>query len=363
MTTGARDVHLVGSVCLSDAEEVFRTLAGILGERAPRLPDGETGAARSLWIQCQIPFFLGHPLLEMVEPDPAREGSYRPALVPAGGLYSTTMADRYRGRARLREGASAEDLSFEDLGYARWASESYETFARLKDEGVIPARTRFQVCLPSPPVVTGSTTLAEEIPKVLPAYEAGLAREIEQMARTIPHDELAIQWDSVDPFRWEVSEPGAHAAILADLVRLAGYVPEGVELGYHLCYGDFEHKHGREPEDLGTCVNLANVLAARVDREIAWVHMPVPRDRADTPYFEPLRDLDLHPETTLVLGLVHLTDGVEGTLRRIEAATAVRPDFAIATECGFGRRPPETIPELVRIHLEAAGAAGASVSS
>jgi hypothetical protein len=29
-------------------------------------------------------------------------------------------------------------------------------------------------------------------------------------------------------------------------------------------------------------------------------------------------------------------------------------NFAIATECGFGRRPVETIPELLRIHAAAA---------
>jgi hypothetical protein len=29
-------------------------------------------------------------------------------------------------------------------------------------------------------------------------------------------------------------------------------------------------------------------------------------------------------------------------------------DFSIATECGFGRRRPETIPELLRIHAAVA---------
>jgi hypothetical protein len=28
--------------------------------------------------------------------------------------------------------------------------------------------------------------------------------------------------------------------------------------------------------------------------------------------------------------------------------------FAIGTECGFGRRDPKTIPELLRIHAQAA---------
>ncbi len=40
---GARSVHLVGSIGLSDAETVFRTLSETVGDRAPRYPDGETG--------------------------------------------------------------------------------------------------------------------------------------------------------------------------------------------------------------------------------------------------------------------------------------------------------------------------------
>jgi hypothetical protein len=29
-------------------------------------------------------------------------------------------------------------------------------------------------------------------------------------------------------------------------------------------------------------------------------------------------------------------------------------DFGIATECGFGRRPPETVPGLIDLHREVA---------
>jgi hypothetical protein len=38
-------------------------------------------------------------------------------------------------------------------------------------------------------------------------------------------------------------------------------------------------------------------------------------------------------------------------------AAAVRhaADFSVATECGFGRRDPNTIPELLRIHAEIGG--------
>ena len=70
--------------------------------------------------------------------------------------------------------------------------------------------------------------------------------------------------------------------------------------------------------------------------------------------FEPLKRLKLRPETELCLGLVHFTDGLEGTRRRIAAARKYAEDFSIATECGFGRRKVETIPELLRIHAAAA---------
>ncbi len=54
---------------------------------------------------------------------------------------------------------------------------------------------------------------------------------------------------------------------------------------------------------------------------------------------------------------MHYTDGIEGTRRRLAAARQHWPNFAIGTECGVGRRKPETIPELLRIHAEAAGEA------
>jgi hypothetical protein len=82
--------------------------------------------------------------------------------------------------------------------------------------------------------------------------------------------------------------------------------------------------------------------------------MPVPRDRSDDGYFEPLRRLKLHPETRLCLGLVHYTDGVAGTRKRLATAEKYARQFGVGTECGFGRRDPATIPELLRIHAAAA---------
>jgi hypothetical protein len=64
----------------------------------------------------------------------------------------------------------------------------------------------------------------------------------------------------------------------------------------------------------------------------------------------------LRPETELYLGCMHYTDGIEGTRARLATAREHAHDFGIATECGFGRREPDTIPALLDIHAELAGA-------
>lgn len=350
----ARDVLLVGSVGLDNADEVFRTVGSILGDAVRRVPDGETGWARSVWTQCQRPFFLGNPALEMVEPDPTSTGAYILARVPAGGIYGHTMAETYRGRARLRAGASAQDLEFQNLGYADWALESYALFSRLKDEGAVPADVRFQVCVPDPAVILNMHVLPEAKALVGPIYSAALFAEIGRLASTIPPSELAIQWDCTQPVEYERADAGRRREIVDEMSRLSDNVPVGVQLGYHLCYGDFEHKHGLQPPSLAVCVEIANGIAAQASRPVDWVHMPVPRDRDDAGYVAPLDDLRLSGETRLYLGLVHYTDGVVGTRRRIATAASVYPDFGIATECGMGRRVGQDIRELLRIHAAAA---------
>jgi hypothetical protein len=350
-----RDILLVGSMRLASAEDVFRTVASFLGDQVRRIPDGETGIARSVWIQCQTPFFLGHPQLEMVEPDPDKLGAYRPARIPAGGIYAYTQAERYNGRARLRPGVSPSALHFDNLGYADWAQESYAIFKRLQSVGDVPASARFQVSLPSPRAPLLSRVLPEELPKIAPSYEAGIFQEIARMAAAMPVGQLAIQWDCTEPPQYETASPEDRRDMLERLVRIGSHVPAGVELGYHLCYGDFEHRHSREPEDTGTLVEIANAIAAGVTRTIDWLHMPVPRSRSDDAYFTPLRHLRLHPETRLYLGLVHYTDGVEGARKRLMAAEKVVSDFGIATECGFGRRPrAQDIRELLGLHTQIA---------
>lgn len=339
------DVHIVGSVPLADATTVFETIGRTLGARVPRIPDGETGE-RINWVSWLVPLFEGNPAFERVEQD-----------------YLVHEKASPMPRYRLRPGAG--DARFGDLGYAANAAESYAVFAGLKQAGRIPAHCRFQVDMV--PAHTIMTLFVDENDQaaVEPAYDAALRREIGTVCAAVPHDQLAIQFDVASAvfFRLEKGEPTRYGATKADMLEtfsremigLGDCVPRDVELLYHLCYGDNNHRHSIEPTDTADMVALANLVTGGISRPIQLFHMPVPRNRADDAYFAPLKNLKLRPETRLSLGLVHHTDGVAGTKARLATAENHTKNFLIATECGFGRRPPETIPELLRIHAELAG--------
>ncbi|HTV38221.1 MAG TPA: hypothetical protein VMF12_17460 [Xanthobacteraceae bacterium] len=341
-----RNVYLVGSVPLNSATEVFETVGGALGPRIKRLPDGETGP-RADWITWLEPVFAEHP-----------------AFRKSGEFFRVHASGTGRERYALKPGFVAEQIRFDNLFYADIAKQSYAQFKRLKDAGNIAPGTKFQVDLvPAHSVIWLFLVESLHAP-IDPVYNDALKREVDKIAAAIPHDELAIQFDVASAVfarleRNEASSYGATKAQMQEkfsdiLVDLGNRVPADVDLLYHLCYGDSNHRHVVEPTDMGDMVDFANRVAHEIKRPVQLIHMPVPRNRADDAYFAPLQRLALQRETELCLGLVHYTDGVEGTKRRLATAKRYAERFAIATECGFGRRDPRTIPELLRIHAEVA---------
>jgi hypothetical protein len=76
----------------------------------------------------------------------------------------------------------------------------------------------------------------------------------------------------------------------------------------------------------------------------------VPIDRADADYFRPLGKLDHGNLRQLFLGLLHEQDGIEGAKRRMAAADRFINDYGVATECGLGRRKPEIVAQLLKLH-------------
>lgn len=337
----SRAVHLVGSVPLANSEEVFRAAAQILGPRLKRMPDGETGA-RGDWVQWLTHLLRAHPQFDLP------------------GAIDYSAARDVRNYYRVKPGIDPATVRFGELGYAAAARDSYAVFARLIEEGVIPATTRFLVAMPTPLAFLQVLVAPDQRAALEKAYFQSMNEEIAALATVVPAERLAIQWDAVfEVLILEGVRKGqiddSREGLIERLRRLGAALPAAVELGYHFCYGDMNHKHSLEPPHMGVMVDLANDLARALPRSIDFIHMPVPRGRDDDAYFAPLSRLVLRPRSELYLGLVHFTDGHPGTRRRIAAASRVRPDFGIATECGFGRRQPETVRRLLEIHAEAAG--------
>jgi hypothetical protein len=342
-----RHVHLVGSVPLKDARHVFETVSAALGAKLKRIPDGETGE-RSDWITWLEPAFANNPALEK-----------------SGELFRIHATGTARIRYKLKPGKTAADVRFDNLFYADIAKASYAEFAELKRAGKIRPDVKFQIDLvPAHSVIW--LFLQDDLHQPLdPVFNLALKREIDKIAATLPHDQIAIQFDVASAVfaRLQRNEPNAYGKNRAEMLThfsriltdLADHVPADIDLLFHFCYGDSNHKHVIEPLDMGDMVEVANRLSADIKRPIQLVHMPVPRDRSDDTYFAPLSRLRLKPETELCLGLVHYTDGIAGTRKRLATAQRHVTDFSIATECGFGRRDPATIPELLRIHAEVAG--------
>ena len=334
-----KGAQLIGSVPMDSVEQVMTTVSNTLGQHIDRLPDGELGN-RDYWIRWQRTVFNKlEGVFEDVDPGP----------------------DAYVPRPRLRKlpGITAADIGLGTLGYAEAAIDSYAVFKRLKDEGEIPDHLRFQIGLPAPqePILGHFETDTHGI--MGPIYEKALLGELQQILDSVPHSELAIQWEFV--YQLAILE-GAYESIMTDpwteiptrLAALADTIPEPAQVGYHFCYGDSGHRHFKQPADMAIMVRVANGIVDNAKRHITWMHMPVPRDRSDDAYFAPLTNLMLPSTTQFFLGLIHNTDGLPGAQTRVDAAIKSFRNFGVATECGLSRRPVETVARLIQIHTQLA---------
>ena len=333
-------VHFVGSIALDSVEDVFSTVGSTLGRRLRRVPDGEPGGRR-LWISWQYPLLRAQPFLKTDVNAPNQTTGFLPLHLAAD--------------------ANPAEIRFGELGYAREARASHQDFLAARQAGHLPTGVRFQVSLPTPFAVVYAFCAPKDAGVIEKAYELAMLREVENVCRAIPHQDLCIQWDvCIEMVMWDGRlpyMPSPFADLPREVVkrmkRLTDAIPSDVELGFHLCYGDWDAKHFIEPLDAAKLVEVANALATAVSRPITYIHMPVPIDRSDDAYFRPLQNLRLSRGTELYLGVVH-GDGVEATNQRIAAAAKFAPDFGIATECGIARcRTPEVVRGLLQIYAGA----------
>ncbi len=332
---GKQAIHLVGSMPLDSAEDVFRTVCGATGGNVRRVPDGETGM-RINWIRCIQDMLTAHPDFEV-----------DPETPPLQWRQWDGKFLREIPQLKFKDGVDPDSVVF-TTPYREEAVRSFEVFDRLRADGVIPDGIKFQVCVPTPLAPGYNYVAPRARADFIRVFGDHIVEAVAQLADRLPREQLALQWDVCqEVLMWEGyydhRPDDFKEEILAVLGRVGDAVPEPVELGYHLCYGSPKDEHLIQPVDAANLVEILNGLFQTVRRSIQFVHIPVPRDRADAAYFEPLRGLNIPHETDLYLGLVHYDD-VSGNDRRLDMACRYAKVDGVATECGWGRADPERVP-------------------
>lgn len=366
---GRHDVLLVGGIPLDCAESAFRAAAVALGELISRIPGSEAGD-RPRWAKWQRDLVERSPVLELDPKEKAlfggMSGDASTSRMRIGGDHGR-KGRRYPPRFRIRQGVGQDEVRFDRIGHAEETEDSYAVFARLRDEGVIRPGTRLQIAIPTAAAFLNGHIVPPHQALVERPYLNCLFDDVARIAGAIPHRDLSIQWDVLaEMAQWEGICP-AHFAdvkhgVLRRLAQHCNRVPAAVELGLHLCYGGSGERHWMEPDDTANMVALLNGLVPLIERDMNYVHIPVPSDRIDDEYFSPLKHLKLRRGTRIFLGLVHPEDGLEGARERMEVARRFLPQFGISTECSLALRAPETIPELLRIHAELSSAIGSAAA-
>ncbi|KAF7875169.1 hypothetical protein EAF04_002341 [Stromatinia cepivora] len=329
-----KNVHFVGSICLPDTSTIFRTLNTKFPTQLKRIPDGEPGH-RGNFVLWQRSVFYRYPYL-------------------VRSLYFSLAKDP--GPIPI----SPEKIQLMPIGYDDAAIDSYATFCKLRDDGIIPMGVKFQVSLPTPINVLHVSIEPAFQEALEPVYTKAFLKAVRHIQDEIPAEDLAIQWDVAVEFAFleGIVSPPPHwimalkDSIVSRVLQLADAINPSVELGFHFCYGDLGHQHFTQPKDMGLLVDIANrvLTGTRKRRSVNWVHMPVPKDRIDREYFEPLRDLQKN-DTELYLGLVH-QDDLDGTKMRIRTASEFVEEFGIATECGLGRADAAELESVLEIAKE-----------
>ena len=323
--------HLVGSVPLPNAEEVFRTVGRELGDRAAPHPRRRDGAAGRL-DRLAVPGPQLAPQFEVAPPTP--------------------YAYRALPRLRLRSGESGDDIAFEQLGYAEARTVLVPDVQRAQ------ARRRVAARLPLPGVAADAARADQRLRLARrPGGRGARVRGGDRRSRwsgsspTIPHDQLAVQWDTNVEFGMlEGDVPAWFPDVKGGIARAPDPAQPARSAGCRarvplLLRARRDDGRGTCPADLSRMVEIANALAAGLDRPLNWVHMPVPRGaRATTASSRRSRACASSATTELYLGLAPRRRVDEEDARRaIAAAHELVGEFGVATPCGWGRLPPRDV--------------------
>ena len=333
--------HLVGSVPLNSAEEVFCSICDSLEGHLKRIPDGETGE-RTNWIFFQRQMLSQHPAMEHDKTiEKFKFKQWDGKIIREVALL------------KLKDNFDTNNLIF-PIGYSEHAIKSFKQFDQLQNEGKIPNNIKFQVSLPTPFATAFNYVSPNGRDNFIEIYEKSMAIDVQKIIDAIPNNKLAIQWDVCQEVLifnnyFPNRSQNYKQEVFDQLARIGNLVPSEVDLGYHICYGSPGDDHIIKPENFSMSVEFANGIFDNIKRTVEFIHLPGTYGSPDNSFYSPLADLKMPSECELYLGLLFYGDP-KGDAERISAARKIIPDFGISTVCGWGRANPERIPSLLKSH-------------
>ena len=205
---------------------------------------------------------------------------------------------------------------------------------------------------------SSSVVVAAALPAVEAAYERAMIAEVAALCRHIPHRDLCIQWDVCNEMViWDGQTTDAvpHADVPRERSSSAcsasrAAVPDDVELGLHLCYGDFAGRHFVEPAGRGQDGRVRQCAGAS-DHAQARLHPHAGAGRAQRRRIPSAVRRPRARGGDRALSRRRARRRRRGARARIAAARRYVPEFGIATECGMARaRSQETVLSLLDTH-------------
>jgi hypothetical protein len=340
---------LVGSIPLRSAFDVFTTASDYFGDNLAAMPDGEFGD-RIWWHNYLARYaYHGHPDIETIK---------RPASVDGFPNWKPRdLSDMWLFELQN----DVTSIKIPELGYAKWAAASYETFSLLREEGKIPKSRKFQVNLPltSSAIATFFHRPAD-LSIMARAYEDAARREVDAILENVPAKDIVLLWDvCVEILDLEGALPwmpkeGAMQRSAEGAANIIAKIPSDVAVGYHLCYGTLPRWPMVELRTIVTQVTLANALIKESGRPIDLLHLVIPKSPTEG-FFEGAKDLKANG-ADLYLGVIHEDDSIEDNLARVRMARKFFPSFGTSYVCGFGRRSVEDTKRLLSRHRDVAAA-------
>ena len=210
----------------------------------------------------------------------------------SGEFFRVHATGTGRERYTLNPGTPPQGIRFANLFYADMARQSLRRLPAIEGCRRIPAGTRFQVDLVPAHSVIWLFLVDELHAAIDPIYNEAVKREIDMIADNHPARRAEVSSTWPRPYSPSSDQPSGYGRTKAQMLEtfgtivtdLGNTVPADVELLYHFCYGDSDHRHVVEPTDMGDMVELANRVSRSIRRPVALIHAGAAQSQHDDGY-------------------------------------------------------------------------------